>query len=245
MIKAVAYVLIALLVIPQASGQSNQYHACMAKATRFPKDAFEDAINWRVFGGGDAAEHCAALALFSLGLYKEAANRLESLATQTKLKPTVKAEIFGQAAQAWLLADVPLRARALATIALTLYPGNIELLIDRAQAYAALNDHTRAQTDLDLVLKKRPQHIEALTFRASTKRYLGNDTGALSDIKRALSLNNAYVPALLERGNLRRINGDTKGARADWLMVLSYQSEGTAADAARSNIEKMDVSITE
>ena len=244
MLQAIASILVVLLAIPDAAGKSNQYQACMAKAKRFPKDAFEDAIQWRDFGGGDAAEHCASYALISLGLNKDAATRLESLARRTKLSAANRVQIFGQAAQAWLLANIPLRAKTLATTGLKLYPGNIELLIDRAQAHAALNDHASARTDLDAVLIKRPNHIEALTFRASTKRYLGDDSGAFSDIEHALSIDINHVPALLERGNLRRLRGDKKGARADWLMVLSHQTKGVAAKAARRNLEQMDVIIS-
>ena len=241
MIQAIASILVMLLAIPDATGEKNHYQDCMAKAKSFPKDAFEDAIQWRDFGGGDAAEHCAAYALISLGLSKEAATRLENLAVKTQLSTANRAQIFGQAAQAWLLANIPQKAKALATTGLKLYPENIELLIDRAQAHAALKDYTSAKTDLDAVLTKRPGHVEALTFRASTKRYIGDNLGAFSDIERALSIDKSYVPALLERGNLRRLKGNKKGARADWLLVLSYQTKGIAAKSARRNLERMDI----
>ena len=67
-----------------SSSGSARYQACMAKAQQYPKDAFEDAIQWRDRGGGGAAEHCAASALVTLGLYKDAAARLESLAQRIK-----------------------------------------------------------------------------------------------------------------------------------------------------------------
>jgi len=47
----------------------------------------------------------------------------------------------------------------------------------------------------------------------------------------------------LERGILRRLKGDDAGARADWLMVLSLAPDGPASDAARTNLEKMDVKV--
>ena len=63
MIQAIASILIVLLAIPDAASKSDPYQACTAKAKRFPKDAFEDAIQRRNFGNGDATEHCAAYAL--------------------------------------------------------------------------------------------------------------------------------------------------------------------------------------
>ena len=100
MIQEIASILIVLLAIPDAASKSDQFQACTAKAKRFPKDAFEDAIQWRDFGGGDATEHCAAYELISLGLNKEAAIRLENLAARTRLSAANRVQIFSQATQA-------------------------------------------------------------------------------------------------------------------------------------------------
>lgn len=226
---------------PDAQSPRARYHACMDKAKRFPKDALEDAIQWRDLGGGGAAEHCAATALVTLGLYKDAGARLESLARRIREEPSFKAEILGQAAQAWLLADMPARAEAAATAALKLLPGNVELLIDRSQARAQIADYQGAVADLDAAIAREPKRPDAFAFRAAAKRYLDDRKGAAADLERALALDINYAPALLERGNLRRLEGNDAGARADWLMVLSLSLDGVAADAARTNLERMDV----
>jgi tetratricopeptide (TPR) repeat protein len=218
-----------------------RYTACMDKAKRYPKDAFEDAIQWRDMGGGGAAEHCAATALVTLGLYKDAGARLESLAQRVPEEPAFKAEILGQAAQAWLLADMPARAEAAVTAALKLQPGAVELLIDRSQARAQMADYKGALADLDAAIATDPKRPDAFAFRAAAKRYLEDRKGAAADIERALALDLNHAPALLERGNLRRLAGDDAGARADWLMVLSLNPDGAAGDAARANLERMDV----
>ena len=220
-----------------------RYQACMERAKRFPKDAFEDAIQWRDLGGGGAAEHCAATALVTLGLYKDAGARLESLAQRIHEEPAFKADILGQATQAWLLAEMPARAEATATAALKLKPGAVELLIDRAQARAQMADYKAALADLDIVIAKDPNQADAFAFRAAAKRYLDDRKGAAADVERALALDVNHAPALLERGNLRRLAGDDAGARNDWLMVLSVAPEGVAADAARANLERMDVKV--
>ncbi len=222
---------------------AQRYQACMEKAKRYPKDAFEDAIQWRDMGGGGAAEHCAASALVTLGLHKDAAARLESLAQRIREEPGFKAELLGQAAQAWLLGDMPARAEAAATAALKLTPGAVELLLDRSQARAQLADYKAALADLDAVIAKDPTRADAFAFRAAAKRYLDDRKGAAADVDRALAIDVNHAPALLERGNLRRLGGDDAGARADWLMVLSVAPEGAAADAARANLERMDVKL--
>ena len=224
-------------------GQAARYRACMEKTETYPKDAFEDAIQWRDMGGGGAAEHCAATALIQIGLYKDAADRLERLAQQIRQEPAFKAELLGQATQAWLLAELPARAEATATAALGLLPDNVDLLLDRAEARAALADYAGARADLDAAIKLDPNRADAFAFRAAARRYQDDAKGAMADVEQALKLNINHPPALLERGNLRRLAGDDDGARADWLMVLSLSPEGAAADAARSNLEKMDVNV--
>ena len=218
-----------------------RYQACMDLAQRFPKDAFEDAIQWRDLGGGDAAEHCAAAALIKLGLYEEAAARLEDLARRINKKPAFKVLLLGQAAQAWLLAEQPAQAEAVATVALKLQPDAADVLLDRAQARAQLGDYAKAKTDLDRVISNDGANVEALAFRASARRYLKDEKGARDDIERALAIDPNHSAGLLERGNLKRLSGDRDGARADWLQVLAIEPNGVAADAARANLEKMDV----
>ena len=40
---------------------------------------------------------------------------------------------------------------------------------------------------------------------------------------------------------VRRLAGDDAGARADWLAILRLAPDGAAADAARANLERLDV----
>jgi len=229
---------------PAAAAELNpaaRYHQCLALAETLPKEAFEDAIAWRDEAGGPPAEHCAATALINLGLYQDAAKRLEDLAQRMKGRPGFKARIFGQAAQAWLLADNPNRAEAVATAALQLQPGDIEFYIDRAQARAALGDYPKAVSDLDAALAINAGRPDALALRAAAKRFLKDMAGALADAEQALMVSPGHAEALLERGNLRRLKDDKAGARADWLEVLIVAPDSPAATAARANLERMDV----
>jgi len=222
---------------------SARYTACIEQARIDPKNAFEDAIAWQDMGGGAPAEHCAASALITLGLFKDAAARLEDIAQRVNKSPAFKAQLLGQAAQGWLLGDLPARAEAVASAALKLTPGDVELLIDRAQARAAMADYKGALQDLNGALIGNPRRADALTFRAAAKRFLDDPDGALIDVKAALEIDLNHSDALLERGILRRLKGDDAGARADWLMVLSLAPDGPASDAARTNLEKMDVKV--
>jgi len=218
-----------------------QYRACMALAKSNPEQAFESALAWRDLGGRDAAEHCVAVALVGLKQYAEGATRLETLAKQTKREAGMRANLLGQAAQAWLLSDNPARAEGSLTAALKLVPDQPELLIDRAQARAALKDYPGALEDLDRSINLYGGSADAFAFRAATHRLLDHAEAAMADAEAALSLKINHPAALLERGILRRMSGDDKGARDDWLMILAVAPEATAATAARASLEQMDV----
>src|SRR5262245_18901848 len=59
---------------------AEQYNQCMAKAASKPEEGLEMARGWQKVGGGDAARHCAAVALIVLVQYAEAGEALEALA---------------------------------------------------------------------------------------------------------------------------------------------------------------------
>lgn len=221
--------------------RAEQYRKCMALARTRPQDGFETAIGWRSLGGGDAADHCAAVALIELEQYAEAAKRLERLAQVSKEEPEVKAGLFDQAGQAWLLDGRPADATRAFSSAIGLKPGDPDLLIDRAQAWAARGDFAAAETDLSAALNLAPSRSDVYALRASARRFLDRPDDALDDANTAIELNPGNPEALLERGILRRLKGDDAGARADWMKILNAMPDSAAAAPARQNIENMDV----
>ena len=64
---------------------------------------------------------------------------------------------------------------------------------------------------------------------------------ALVDVERALALRPNHAEGLLERGILHRLRDNKAGARQDWLKVLRVAPDSPAANAARQNLENMDV----
>tara|TARA_R110001592_G_scaffold64194_2_gene197410 strand:+ start:8132 stop:9031 length:900 start_codon:yes stop_codon:yes gene_type:complete len=223
------------------AAQAAEYQRCMILARKRPQEGFETAIGWRSLGGGDAADHCAAVALIELEQYGEAAKRLERLAQISIEEPQVKAGLFDQAGQAWLLEGRPEDATRAFTSAIALRPGDPDLLVDRAQAWAARGDYDAADTDLSAALNLSPSRADAYALRASARRFLDRAVDALADANTALELDPANPEALLERGILRRLKGDDGGARADWMKILNVMPDSAAAGPARQNIENMDV----
>jgi len=225
-----------------ADADAATYDRCMKLAKENPAAARNLAMDWQKRGGAHPAEHCFAVALIGLKQYREAATRLEALAQAMIHAPAaLRAEVLGQAGQAWLLAGDAERAYAADGAGLELRPDDAELLTDRAEAAGSAGWFDKAVADLDRVLKMNPSRLDALIYRASANRALDRLDPALADIDIALKLAPDSVAALLERGNIRRLKGDIPGARQDWLRVAKLAPGSAEEAAARTNIERLDV----
>jgi tetratricopeptide (TPR) repeat protein len=228
--------------IEPRTAEAREYAACMQIARADPKAAHESALAWRAKGGGDAAIHCVAVALLGLGQYSQSARMLEELAAQTDAKrPTLKAQLYGQAANAWMIDGAPAMSEKLLTVALAIRPDDVELRIDRAIALGTQAKYWEALDDLNRALESSPDRADALTFRASAWRHVNSAELARQDIDRALVLRPDFPDALLERGLIRQAAGDAAGARADWLRIIGIAVDGPVTEAARGNLEKLDV----
>ena len=226
----------------QRPDPAREYQSCMTLAAKQPDQAFETAGGWIDRGGGPPARHCQAVALVGLGRYGEAAQRLEALAGDPRLRSTPLAEAaLGQAVQAWILAGDNARAIAAATAALKLAPNDPGLLVDRSIGYAGAKQYWEAIDDLNRAIELAPKRADAYVFRGSAYRLLDSLELAREDLAKALSLDPYSPEALLERGILKRLAEDKAGARADWMRVLELAPTSPAAEAARANLEKMDV----
>lgn len=225
-------------------GGADAYAQCMDLARRNGEAGFEAASIWAGRGGGLPARHCAAVALMTLGQPAEAASRLETLAQEARGSyAALRPDLLAVAAQGWLAAGEAPRAHAALSTALTLRPGDPDLLIDRAVVLAGARNYWEAIDDLNRAVEAAPRRVEALVLRATAYRYVDSAELAAEDIGRALALAPGDPDALLERGNLRRLRGDTAGARRDWLAVLERAPDSPAAAAARDNIERMDLRV--
>lgn len=219
-----------------------QYRSCLKLLKQAPWDAYEAARAWQPLGGGDAARHCAALALIELKQYDAAALELEEIAQSQQDKGDVSpAAVLGQAANAWFLAGRLDRAETAIISALERAPDDAGLLVDWARILGDAGRYPEALDALDRALQAAPDDAEVWAFKAAALRHLDRPDAARKAVDTALNLEPGQPNALLERGLLRRAAGDDAGAREDWL-ALTLAWEGTpAGDAARAYLEEMDV----
>jgi tetratricopeptide (TPR) repeat protein len=168
--------------------------------------------------------------------YGEAAARLDALARAPKTPAGMRAEIFSQAGNAWLLAGNGAKAAASLRAALTLSAGDADLFADLGRADAMLRNWKDAVLDLNAAIGLR-RDAELLVLRASAHRALKDYRAALTDLNAALSLRPGNGDALLERGLLRRDLGDIGGARTD---LAAAQKNGSAT-VKREAADMLDV----
>ena len=225
------------------SDRAAQYHHCMEIAATSPQNALEIAQNWQDKGGGRAAAHCTAAALFGLGRFGEAALKFETLAEDAAAPADARVALLAQAAQAWLFGEKAERSVVLLTKALEMAPAETALMVDRALAQADLGRYKDAASDLTAAIKIKPGMVDAYVFRASAYRQMDALDDAEADADKALSLDQFHPEGLLERGIIRRMKKDKLGARRDWMTLMTVAPKSEAARAAKVNLDRMDAAI--
>jgi tetratricopeptide (TPR) repeat protein len=216
------------------------YDRCLTAAQVNPAGALGDAAAWTRAGGGAPAEHCTALALLGLKRYAEAGARLDALARSDRMPGTaMRATLFDQAGNAFLLAGDGARAAASLRGALALSASDPDLLADMGRAEAMRRNFSGAVSYLNAALALAPRRADLLVLRASARRALKQYGPAKADIDAALAAAPGNAEALLERGALRRQIGDVAGAKKDFQAALASHPGAETAAAARDDLDAL------
>jgi tetratricopeptide (TPR) repeat protein len=202
--------------------EGDQYDRCMDMLADDPAGADALATAWK--NGNPAAG--AAL--------------LTQLATTSTADPSARAEVFGQAAQAWTMAGNTAQAYATAAQAIALDPDDPELRVTHAIAASAVHQDKEAIDDLTAVLANDPKRADALTLRATAYRRLNDLAHAEADITLACAQDPDNPDALLERGVIRQRQGDRDGARQDWERVADLAQDTATGDLAQQDLALLD-----
>lgn len=209
---------------------TKRYDSCLKQARSDPLKALPLAEKWHADGGGLAARHCVAVAMFQAGRYVQAAAQFEAIARDMgQDRPRVRAELWAQAGQAWMEAGGADKAAEAQSRALEGNPNDPDLWVERALSYAAMAAWPRTISDLDQALKLRPNNVEILVLRAAAWRNAGNPARALDDANRALKISADHSEALLERGFAYLARGERAQANADFDKVLGLVPPGSKA----------------
>mgnify|MGYP001362120506 CR=1 FL=1 len=262
----VAAALLGPMSLPAVTAQSSnlqadaeKYNACLALAENAPDRGINMALEWQLADGGVPARHCEAVGLFFAREYSEAAVRLEGIAEDMRIgrgmpvrgderataNASMLADTYGQAANAWLLGGELVRAESAIVQALSLVPEHSalerDLRVDRSRIAAADEDFTLALSELEAVWAVDRQRFDILILLASAARGIENYSRAQSALKTYMATYPDDPAAFLELGNLHDAQGDKAAARQAWLKTLALEETGPNADAARANLERIDV----
>ncbi len=218
--------------------EGDQYDRCMDMLADDPAGADALAVAWKA--GGEAATQCHALAQVELGNPAAGADLLMRLAADSAAPAEARAEVFGEAAQAWTMAGDNAQALAAATQAIVLAPDDPDLRVTHAIAAVAMHQDGQAIEDLDQVLAADPKRADALSLRATAHRRRGDMAQAVADITLACAQDPDNADALLERGIIRQRQGDRAGARRDWQRVADLAPDTAAADLAQQNLALLE-----
>jgi len=224
--------------------QSKQYAACMALARDHPQDAYDSAGTWLAEGGGAPARHCQAVALIGLNRFAEAADLLTAVANDlasTNIRKDLLAGLYGQAAQAWLMAGDGNRAMQAENAAISLTPDDVELYIDRAVVLVSTGKYWEAIDDLNRANELAPDRADILVLRASAYRYVEGQELAQEDINRAIALDPNNAEAYLERGILEVMAGNREAARSDFVQAATLEPDSPTAEAAQARLQQLDL----
>ncbi|WP_395645127.1 hypothetical protein [Terricaulis sp.] len=193
---------------PSADSGATRFERCVAAIDDDANKAYEDAMIWAYEGQSLNAYRCAAMALIAQNRAEEGAQRLESLGMALNPdQPGLKAELFSQAGNAYLLAREPARARSVLTRAITTVeadPQNLpDLLIDRARAYAMEEDYRHSEEDLSHALDIRANDALALRLRAAARMHQRSFELAQADAEAAVRIEPDNVDNYLILGHVR------------------------------------------
>jgi tetratricopeptide (TPR) repeat protein len=215
-----------------------RYSECMTLARSEPLKALPVAEKWHGEGGGLAARHCVAVAMFEAGRYGQAAAQFEAIARDMGSdRPGLRAELWGQAGQAFIEAGAADKAAEAQSRAIDLKGNDPDLWVDRGLSYAAMRAWPRAISDFDRALILRPNDVEILVLRAAAWRNAGKPSRALDDAAHALRLAPDHSEALLERGFARLVLGEQTQANNDFNRVLRLvPPDSSAARRAQAGL---------
>lgn len=193
---------------PSAEPGATRFERCVASIDDDAVKAYEDAMIWAYETQSLNSYRCAAMALIGQNRVEEGAQRLESLGMALNPdQPALKAELFSQAGNAYLLAREPARARSVFTRAITTMesdPSQLpDLLIDRGRAYAMEGDYRHSEEDLSRALDLRANDPLALRLRATARMHQRSFELAQADAEAAVRLEPDNVDNYLILGHVR------------------------------------------
>jgi|GEM_PF-639030 len=236
--------------------EPEKYLACLKQIEQDPKAALDQAREWLIAGGGVAARHCEANALYMSGTVKPAAEKFEQIANDLDIgeglsdfalaqKSRLKAEVLFQAAIAWQDAEQLDKAYSNLSTALVdakEYQGLYQdLLLERGQLQMSRGEYKAAREDFSLMLDENAENFEAFFLRAVAFRLDRKYTEARLDLKAAEAIDSNRPEIMLEQGLIYFEQDQHVQARQSWQQVKEKYPEPEITTIADDYLKLLDV----
>tara|TARA_R110002126_G_scaffold284821_2_gene434767 strand:+ start:2996 stop:3664 length:669 start_codon:yes stop_codon:yes gene_type:complete len=189
---------------PAIEIETARYLDCLDRVETEQDQAFEDALSWRMEGGGWPAAHCEARALVALGDVMAGASTLEELANTEAggRDRSIRTAMLVEAGKAWLTVERSEDAQRAFQSALDLVPDDLDALLGEARTGLALEDWALAQTAAAAAIAQAPDLAEAWRLRAAARLETGTLDGAWQDMETAREIAPDNIEILVLRGRI-------------------------------------------
>jgi tetratricopeptide (TPR) repeat protein len=231
--------------------QSVIYQDCISQVSEDSAAALSVARRWYIEGGGVAAQHCEALALYEQQRFGEAASLFEAVVGKLSRgesvdyfveqnKDTLSVQLNYLAGISWHSAQEPDKAYNAFTASLssldTDYPYAYDIYIERGLVQVSSEKFENAVEDFASALAINPEKVDAFLFRAETFRKLKQHLKARLDLNAALILEPDHPDVLFESGvNYRMLRNDKK-ALSEWEKLIAKYPDSHWQKLAKDNI---------
>jgi len=211
LIAALALIAPAIAQTTAAALERARYQSCLDLAVEDAGAAFEEALSWRIEGGGWPARHCEGRARIALGDDRRGAALLdEALSALPEIDRAAAPDLAEDAAAGWLEADDAAAAIASAQAGLAEDETRLGLWRLLAMAAARETEWALVEEAATRLVRLDEDNDDAWRARAEARLELGDLDGARSDIETALALDAENIETLLMRGRIleaRRLRG--------------------------------------
>ncbi len=231
---------------------AKKYQDCIALVNQDRNAALTVSRKWFIEGGGVAAQHCEALALYEMERPKDAATLFEEIADKlsrgeglTEFTQTNKNILITQlnylAGVAWRDAgdlDKAYNALSSTMFALTEHQQyGYDIYIERGLVQHEMGDFKNAVQDFSSALDLNAEKIDAFLYRAESFRKLGEHIKARLDLNAALGINPSQPDVLFESGVNYRMQRNDEKALQEWEKLISLYPDSYWQKLAEDNIK--------
>ena len=211
--------------------QSKKYQECIGAVAADNIAAVTTAREWYLGGGGVAAQHCEALALYEQERYGEAAELFETVVGKlsrdegindfaNQNEKILKVQLNYMAGISWHSANEFDKAyNALSAAIIDLEDKSkyaYDLFIKRGLVQISTEKYENAAQDFSQALEINSAKADAFLFRAESYRQLNEHLKARLDLNAALSLEPDNPDVLFESGVNYRMQHNDEKALVEW-----------------------------